>query len=123
MKQEAPQQRPSRTGIPAVHGAEHVKGDDGVPRIDDWKRLLDGRVSVVTGGGDGIGAGIARLFAQHGALVEVAELDQDHRPVRTGSRMAARQAVGAPQDALEAATGRHQVALGAEDHAEVVERL
>ena len=48
-----------------------------VPRIDDWNRLLDGRVAVVTGGGDGIGAGIARLFARHGALVEVAEVDPD----------------------------------------------
>ena len=49
---------------------------DDVPRIDDWNRLLDGRAAVVTGGGDGIGAGICRLFAQHGALVEVAEIDQ-----------------------------------------------
>lgn len=48
-----------------------------VPRIDDWNRLLDGRVAVVTGGGDGIGAGITRLFATHGALVEVAEVDPD----------------------------------------------
>ncbi|MFI5507699.1 SDR family NAD(P)-dependent oxidoreductase [Mycobacterium sp. NPDC051804] len=50
---------------------------DGVPRIDDWNRLLDGRVAVITGGGDGIGAGIARLFALHGALVEVAEVDRE----------------------------------------------
>jgi 3-oxoacyl-[acyl-carrier protein] reductase len=48
---------------------------EAVPRIDDWNRQLDGRVAVVTGGGDGIGAGIVRLFAQHGAHVEVAELD------------------------------------------------
>lgn len=57
-------------------GAWSGPPDDEVPRIDDWNRLLDGRVAVVTGGGDGIGAGISRLFAQHGAHVEVAEADQ-----------------------------------------------
>jgi NAD(P)-dependent dehydrogenase (short-subunit alcohol dehydrogenase family) len=46
-----------------------------VPRIGDWNRLLDGRVAVVTGGGDGIGGAISRLFAQHGAIVEIAEID------------------------------------------------
>lgn len=46
-----------------------------VPRIDDWNRLLDGRVAVVTGGGDGIGGAISRLFAAHGAHVEIAEID------------------------------------------------
>jgi NAD(P)-dependent dehydrogenase (short-subunit alcohol dehydrogenase family) len=49
---------------------------ENVPRIDDWTRLLDDRVAVITGGGaDGIGGAIARLFAQHGALVEIAEID------------------------------------------------
>jgi NAD(P)-dependent dehydrogenase (short-subunit alcohol dehydrogenase family) len=37
--------------------------------------LLEGRVTVITGGGAGIGAGIARTFAHHGARVEVAELE------------------------------------------------
>jgi len=48
-----------------------------VTPIDDWNHLLDGRVAVVTGGGAGIGAAIATLFAEHGARVEVAEVDPD----------------------------------------------
>ncbi|MCR9096317.1 MAG: SDR family oxidoreductase [bacterium] len=48
-----------------------------VPKISDWNRLLDGRVAVVTGGGDGIGGAISRLFAQHGAKVEIAEIDPE----------------------------------------------
>lgn len=37
--------------------------------------LLVDRVAVVTGGGGGIGAATARLFAQHGAHVVIAEID------------------------------------------------
>lgn len=48
-----------------------------VPAIDNWSRLLEGRVAVVTGGGsNGIGGAISRLFAEHGALVEIAEIDE-----------------------------------------------
>ena len=39
--------------------------------------LLAGRVAVVTGGGGGIGAATARLFAQHGARVVIADIDAD----------------------------------------------
>ena len=48
-----------------------------VPLITDWNRLLDGKVAVVTGGGDGIGGAISRLFAEHGAKVEIAEIDAE----------------------------------------------
>lgn len=48
---------------------------DAVPPVDDWNRLLEGRVALVTGAGAGIGAAVARLFARHGALVEAAEID------------------------------------------------
>jgi NAD(P)-dependent dehydrogenase (short-subunit alcohol dehydrogenase family) len=43
----------------------------------DAGELLADRVAVVTGGGGGIGAATARLFAQHGAQVVVAEVDAE----------------------------------------------
>ena len=37
---------------------------------------LDGRVAVVTGAGDGIGAGVARVFAREGARVVIGEINE-----------------------------------------------
>ena len=54
-----------------------TQGPQRVPPIQDWNRLLEGRVAVVTGGGVGIGGAIARLFAEHGAIVEIVEVDPD----------------------------------------------
>jgi NAD(P)-dependent dehydrogenase (short-subunit alcohol dehydrogenase family) len=45
--------------------------------MSDTDRRLDGRVAVITGAGDGIGHGIARRFAQEGARVLVAEIDDE----------------------------------------------
>jgi NAD(P)-dependent dehydrogenase (short-subunit alcohol dehydrogenase family) len=39
--------------------------------------LLADRVAVITGGGGGIGAATARLFARHGAQVVIADIDRE----------------------------------------------
>src|SRR5947209_14816782 len=61
-----------------------------VPAIRDYQRLLDGKVAVITGGGDGIGGAISRLFAGHGAHVEIAEID----PERAAAKQAEIEAAG-----------------------------
>jgi NAD(P)-dependent dehydrogenase (short-subunit alcohol dehydrogenase family) len=50
---------------------------DDVPPIDDWNHLLVGRTAVITGGGAGIGQAVCLLLAQHGAHVELADIDAE----------------------------------------------
>lgn len=54
--------------------------------------LLDGRVAFLTGGASGIGASTARRFAEHGAAVAIADVQQE-----TGERL---------RDEIGAAGGR-----------------
>lgn len=44
--------------------------------------LLHNQTTLITGGGQGIGAEIARLFAKEGARVVIADIDHGRGPCR-----------------------------------------
>ncbi len=60
------------------HCASPVAQDTSMENASHAGPLLAERVAVVTGGGAGIGAATARLFAQHGAQVVIADIDTQH---------------------------------------------
>jgi len=94
-----------------------------VTPIGDWNRLLDGRVAVVTGGGAGIGAAIATLFAEHGARVELAEVYPDRAERTRRAIEAAGGAVRAHVVDVTAATDVARLAaevLSEHDHVDVL---
>ena len=74
-----------------------------------------GRVAVVTGAARGIGAGIAKRFADEGAAVAVLDLDADAASA-SAAGLGAEQAVGVACDVTDAASVEAAVA-------EVAERL
>jgi NAD(P)-dependent dehydrogenase (short-subunit alcohol dehydrogenase family) len=69
--------------MPKPRVTRRVAEDVGMEKATHAAPLLAERVAVVTGGGGGIGAATARLFAQHGARVVIADIDAE-----LGQRMA-----------------------------------
>jgi len=57
--------------------SQRVLEDMGMEQAKHAGALLTDRVAVVTGGGGGIGAATARLFAHHGARVVIADIDAE----------------------------------------------
>jgi NAD(P)-dependent dehydrogenase (short-subunit alcohol dehydrogenase family) len=61
---------------------------------------LAGKVAIVTGGGTGIGLGISRVLASHGAKIAVAQIDTSHCPF-TASEMQSGEVVVYPVDVAD----------------------
>jgi NAD(P)-dependent dehydrogenase (short-subunit alcohol dehydrogenase family) len=79
--------------------------------VAEGPRLLDGKVALVTGAGDGIGRGIARRYAREGARVVVSDLND-----QTGRRT-----VEMIQGEGGEAVYQHADVRRPEDHRELVE--
>ena len=78
--------------------------------------LLNDRIAVVTGGGGGIGAATARLFADHGAQVVVADIDAEL------AQLTAEQITASGGSAFAAATDVRDASQVAELARSVLER-
>jgi 3-oxoacyl-[acyl-carrier protein] reductase len=78
------------------------------------KGMLAGQVAIITGSGQGIGAETARLFANEGAKVVVADIDAEKsRSVAKAITSNGGQAIAVPGDILNAEYVKHLVAEAA----------
>jgi len=77
--------------------------------------LVDGKVALVTGAGNGIGAASARLFAREGAAVLVVDIDGDRaESVAASIRQDSGDAVAHPADVTDEAAVEAMVAAAVE---------
>nr|GFB35603.1 secoisolariciresinol dehydrogenase-like [Tanacetum cinerariifolium] len=68
----------SRDNQEERHNVEHVESDDEVDEfIFPEGDKLENNVAIVTGGAQGIGESIVRLFVKHGAKVVIANVNDD----------------------------------------------
>ena len=67
-------------------------------------KSLDGKVALITGAASGIGKAIAELYAQHGASVAIADIDQQAADEVAGAiRCAGGRAIGVAMDVTDEA--------------------
>src|SRR5262245_4012679 len=60
-------------GLPPTSGSLAIE-----PIRSDRMRDLEGRVAFITGGGSGVGLGMARSFVAAGMRVTIADIREDH---------------------------------------------
>ncbi len=98
----------------------HVGKRDVVMSQMTGSKAFAGRVSIVTGGGSGIGLGVARRFAAQGAAIAVADIDMAAaEAVAAGVRGAGAQATAYHVDVADAASVDGLIAAVVADHGRI----
>jgi NAD(P)-dependent dehydrogenase (short-subunit alcohol dehydrogenase family) len=91
---------------------------EGVQEEDEVKRL-EGKVAVVTGSAQGIGAGIARVLSSHGAMVCLADIQESVEQTAETIRATGGKANAYRMDVTKAADVEQAFAKMVKDHGRV----